>query len=161
MNFTRVGSRVTSQYICDPYSTLMHYRRTFKLLKIARNRKYQVLCLGNKNQFGIDWKNHFEGLEMAEGRCDESVIDSAAKHYSLIICVDPVLYAPYLRRVVLPVISIATAKELYEYPEILQVTDYLLPAPSNRRDAALRQMMLQEITQPQEETAPLAAPDQW
>lgn len=146
MNFTKVSSRVTSHYITDPYTTLMHYRRAFKLLQGLREKSMSVLCLGNKNQVGIDWKNLFEGLEITRGQCDQKVIDAAPRFHSLIVCADPVLYAPYLRKVSLPVLSIVSAKELHDYPEILQVTDYLLPAPGNRKEAALRQLMFNELS---------------
>merc|ERR1712187_265974 len=79
------------------------------------------------------------------GLVDQKVISSAPKHYSLILCLDPKLYTRALQRVSLPVMMCATAQELNEHPEILEVTDYLLPSPSSLHDAALRQLIADEF----------------
>ncbi|CAK0833375.1 unnamed protein product [Prorocentrum cordatum] len=120
---------------------LMHYKRAFKLLSFMKQNKAKVLILGNKNQFGIDWKGRFEGIDFDTGIVDEKVISSAPKHYQLILCLDPALYARSLHRISVPVMMCATAREITQHPEILRVTDYLLPSPSSRHDAALRQFI--------------------
>merc|ERR1719171_1469343 len=115
MNFNRVASKVTNSYIMDPYAMLMHYKRAFKLLRLVRDQKSpdgtkaQVLVLGNRHQFGIDWKNRFTGLDFLQGRMDERVISSATRYYQLVLCLDPVLYSKHLSRINLPVIMAATA----------------------------------------------------
>merc|ERR1719335_1558844 len=64
LNFKRVSNKVTSSYIMDPYAMLMHYKRVFKLLgsmrRLPGGQRARVLVLGNKHQFGIDWKNRFQ-----------------------------------------------------------------------------------------------------
>eukprot|EP00419_Tripos_fusus_P072174 CAMPEP_0172876294 /NCGR_PEP_ID=MMETSP1075-20121228/103962_1 /TAXON_ID=2916 /ORGANISM="Ceratium fusus, Strain PA161109" /LENGTH=144 /DNA_ID=CAMNT_0013727587 /DNA_START=86 /DNA_END=518 /DNA_ORIENTATION=+ len=125
----------------DPYAMLMHYKRAFKLLSLMRQNKAKVLILGNKNQFGIDWKGRFDGIEFSAGIVDERVLSSAPKHYQLILCLDPVLYCKALRGINLPVMMCATAREIVSHPEMLNVTDYLLPSPSSRHDAALRHII--------------------
>merc|ERR1719401_1733100 len=148
MQINRLANKVTATYIMDPYSMLMHYKRAFKLLKLMKDNKAKVLILGNKNQFGIDWKGRFEGMEFDTGIVDEKVISSAPKHYQLILCLDPVLYARSLHRISVPVMMCATAREITQHPEILRVTDYLLPSPTSRHDAALRQFIgTQELAQ--------------
>merc|ERR1711972_751506 len=125
----------------------------FKLMKLLKQNKAKVLILGNKNQFGIDWKGRFEGIDFDTGVVDEMVISSAPKHYQMILCLDPVLYSRALRRINLPVMMCATAREITQHPEILDVTDYLLPSPSSRHDAALRQIIANEaFGAPQDET---------
>merc|ERR1719293_501934 len=141
MNFNRVANRVTASYIMDPYAMLMHYKRAFKLLRLMRQNKAKILILGNKNQFGIDWKGRFEGIDFDTGIVDEKVISAAPKPYQLILCLDPVLYARSLHRISVPVMMCATAREITQHPEILSVTDYLLPSPTSRHDAALRQLI--------------------
>merc|ERR1712118_299033 len=76
---------------------------------------------------------------------DERVISSATLHYELILCLDPILYARHLQRINLPIIMAATTKEIHDYPEILDVTDYLLPVPGSRHDVALRQLIAEQI----------------
>merc|ERR1711879_698579 len=98
-----------------------------------------------KNQFGIDWKGRFEGFEFDTGIVDQQVIVTAPKYYQMILCLDPILYCRPLQRMTIPVMMCATARELNQYPEILEVTDYLLPSPSNRHDAALRQLVAAEF----------------
>uniref|UniRef100_A0A0G4F6K4 Uncharacterized protein n=1 Tax=Chromera velia CCMP2878 TaxID=1169474 RepID=A0A0G4F6K4_9ALVE len=144
MNFKLVTNRLSTHYIADPYSTLMHYKRTFKLLQQMKKNNGKALILGNKNQFGIDWKNYFGGMELRRSNLDQKVIVNATLHHDLIICLDMCLYAPFLKRKNLPVLGIATAREIVEHPEILEVMDYLLPAPTSKTDAALRQLMLKE-----------------
>ncbi|CAE7831132.1 XI-D [Symbiodinium sp. CCMP2592] len=136
----RVANKITKSYLMDPYSMLMHYKRAFKLMKHMKANHAKVLILGNKNQFGIDWKGRFEGMDFDTGVVDEKTISSAPKHYDMILCLDPVLYCRSLYRINVPVMMCATPREIAEHPEILNVTDYLLPSPTRRHDAALREI---------------------
>ncbi|OLQ10545.1 Unconventional myosin-X [Symbiodinium microadriaticum] len=136
----RVANKITKSYLMDPYSMLMHYKRAFKLMKHMKANHAKVLILGNKNQFGIDWKGRFEGMDFDTGVVDEKTISSAPKHYDMILCLDPVLYCRSLHRINVPVMMCATPREIAEHPEILNVTDYLLPSPTRRHDAALREI---------------------
>jgi hypothetical protein len=151
MNFNRVSKKVTNSFIIDPYASLMHYRRSFKLLKQLKENGSPILAIGNKHQGGFDWKNNFDGINHAAsstssgGPMSETVLAAASKNYHLILCFDPVLYCRSLQNINLPVMSVATAQEISEYPEILKVTDYLLPAPTGRSDAALRQVIFGEV----------------
>ena len=153
MNFNRVSCKVTSGFVVDPYASLMHYRRSFKLLKQLKDNGSPILAIGNKNQKGFDWKNNFDGIKHAaesggnsnNGPMSESVLSAACKTYHLILCFDPVLYCNSLQGINLPVMSVATAAEIARHPEILKVSDYLLPAPSGRADAALRQLVFGEV----------------
>eukprot|EP00403_Amphidinium_massartii_P031185 CAMPEP_0178387076 /NCGR_PEP_ID=MMETSP0689_2-20121128/8889_1 /TAXON_ID=160604 /ORGANISM="Amphidinium massartii, Strain CS-259" /LENGTH=301 /DNA_ID=CAMNT_0020007433 /DNA_START=53 /DNA_END=955 /DNA_ORIENTATION=- len=161
MNFNRVSNKITSSYIMDPYAMLMHYRRAFKLLKLIQNNGAKVLVLGNKNQLGINWKSKFEGMEYHTGAVDDRVISSAPKHYDLILCTDPVLYCKALQRMTVPVMMCATARDINDYPEILQVTDYLLPSPTRRHDKALRQLIFKETMEDEEvELEPPGSPEE-
>lgn len=129
----------------DPYATLIHYRRSFKFLKQLKENGSPILAIGNKNQSdGFNWKNIFDG-STANSVMSESVLSAASKHYHLILCFDPVLYANSLQHVHLPVMTVATPREIQDYPEILQITDYLLPAPAGKADAALRQLVFGEV----------------
>ena len=150
MNFNRVSKKVTNSFIVDPYASLMHYRRSFKFLKLLKENGSPILAIGNKNKGGFDWKNNFDGINHASssssgGPMSETVLAAASKHYHLILCFDPVLYCSSLQNLNLPVMSVATSAEISEYPEILKVTDYLLPAPTGRADAALRQIVFGEV----------------
>mmetsp|Transcript_120636 Transcript_120636/g.209476 ORF Transcript_120636/g.209476 Transcript_120636/m.209476 type:complete len:151 (-) Transcript_120636:59-511(-) len=144
MNINHVANKISATMVMDPYATLIHYKRAFKLLRLLKDAQGKVLILGNKNQFGIDWKGRFEGMQFDTGVVDEKVISSAPSNYSLILCLDPVLYAKTLRRINMPVMTCATAREISAHPEILDCTDYLLPSPSSRHDAALRQLIAAE-----------------
>lgn len=147
MNFNRVSKAVTNSFLLDPYATLMHYRRSFKLLKQLKENGSPILAVGNKNQTGFDWKNNFDGIkhDLEQGPMSQSVLAAACKNYHMILCFDPVLYANALQGVNLPVMAVATAAELAAHPDILKVCDYLLPAPSGRADSALRQLVFGEV----------------
>ncbi len=147
MNFNRVSKTVTNSFILDPYATLIHYRRSFKLLKQLEENGSPILAVGNKNQAGFDWKNNFDGIkhDSNEGPMSQSVLAAASKNYHMILCFDPVLYANSLQGINLPVMAVATGAELSAHPEILKVCDYLLPAPSSRADSALRQLVFGEV----------------
>ncbi|CAJ1359915.1 unnamed protein product [Effrenium voratum] len=145
MQVQRVANKITKSYLMDPYAMLMHYKRAFKLMKEMKHNSAKVLILGHKNQFGIDWKGRFEGMEFDTGTVDEKLISSAPKHYQMILCLDPVLYCRSLYRINLPVMMCATLREITEHPEILDVTDYLLPSPTRRHDAALRELVARSI----------------
>merc|ERR1719253_1837124 len=113
MNFNRVANKLSVTMVMDPYAMLMHFKRSFKQLK---DNQAKVLILGNKNQFGIDWKGRFEGMSFDTGVVDEKVISTAPSTYHLILCLDPVLYCKTLRRMNLPVMMCATAREISTYP---------------------------------------------
>uniref|UniRef100_A0A7S2I880 Uncharacterized protein n=1 Tax=Alexandrium andersonii TaxID=327968 RepID=A0A7S2I880_9DINO len=145
MNFNRIANKVTNTPIMDPYAMLMHYKRAFNLLQLMKANRAKVLILGSKNQFGIDWKGRFEGIDFDTGIVDERVISAAPKYYQLILCMDPVLYCKSLKNISLPVMMCATAREIVQHPELLDVTDYLLPSPSSRHDAAVRHLIAGQI----------------
>jgi hypothetical protein len=150
MNFNRISKQVTNSFILDPYASLIHYRRSFKLLKQLKENGSPILAIGNKNQSGFDWKNNFDGIKhegsnLSGSGMSESVLAAATKNYHLILCFDPVLFASALQGMNLPVMSVATSDEVARHPEILQVSDYLLPAPTGRADAALRQLVYGEV----------------
>mgnify|MGYP004023412005 CR=1 FL=1 len=48
-------------------------------------------------------------------KLDEQVISSATRDYSLILCLDPVMFAKALHRVNLPVMAVATPKEVKKF----------------------------------------------
>ncbi|KAF8822223.1 hypothetical protein IE077_000015 [Cardiosporidium cionae] len=144
MNFNRIKTRVSTHYICDPYSTLMHYKRTFKLLQAMRQvDSVSVLCLGSKHQLGIKWGDYFKKVNTLKGS-NFSTLSKATEKHDLIICSDMLLHALELKNICIPVIGIATSKEIHDHPEILDVIDYLLPAPTSRTEAALRQLIKQD-----------------
>ncbi|CAD7929255.1 unnamed protein product [Amoebophrya sp. A25] len=155
MNFHQVRSRLRTSYITDPYSLLIHYKRAYKLLKLVKENAGRVLILGNRNHFGVNWQQSLGFRASGDGsnapqhsmhtRVDEHVISTASKDYSLVLCLDPILFAKALHRINLPVMMIATPKELHEHPEILQVTDYLLPATTSKHDAALSELLRRQI----------------
>ncbi|KYK63522.1 hypothetical protein TGPRC2_233170 [Toxoplasma gondii TgCatPRC2] len=154
MNFNRIPTRLSTHYVCDPYTTLMHYRRTFKFLQALKAKpNCRALCLGNRNQVNISWPKHFDGLTVVTSAvaAQSSILSSASVYYSLIICLDPVLFAKHLYRVNVPVLGVCTPREIHEHPEILKVIDYLLPAPCSRTDAALRQLLQREFLEDSEE----------
>eukprot|EP00392_Amoebophrya_sp_AT5.2_P001027 g1029.t1 len=159
MNFHQIKSRVRTSYITDPYSLLIHYKRAYKLLKLVKENSGRILILGNRNHFGVNWLAQCTEQQSAASssaqkatkphthcaRLDEQLISAASKDYSLILCLDPCLFCKALWRVNLPVMMIATAKELHDHPEILKVTDYLLPSASSKHDAALGALIRQEV----------------
>jgi hypothetical protein len=154
MNFNRISKTVTNSFVLDPYASLIHYRRSFKLLKQLKEHGSPILAIGNKNQAGFDWKNNFDGINHAaeagssSGPMSQSVLAAACKNYHMILCFDPVLYAKALQCINLPIMAVATSAEIASHPEILRVCDYLLPAPSGRADSALRQLVFGEVFNP-------------
>eukprot|EP00397_Hematodinium_sp_SG-2012_P069918 GEMP01123975.1.p1 GENE.GEMP01123975.1~~GEMP01123975.1.p1 ORF type:complete len:108 (+),score=21.29 GEMP01123975.1:187-510(+) len=86
-------------------------------------------------------------LRFTNARLDEKVITTASKYHDLIICLDPILFSKSLHRVNLPVMTIATAEEIHEHPEILDVTDYLLPTPDSKYAQALRTLVARRSAQ--------------
>lgn len=79
--FNRLGSfskRISNHYICDPYSTMIHYRRAFKFLKGLDSEISSALILGNKNQTSIRWEQAIRRLDTAgtrlPGRVDKAFL---------------------------------------------------------------------------------------
>lgn len=70
---------------------------------------------------------------------------SAPTVYSLIICLDPVLFARHLRNYPLPIVGVASPNEVHDYPEILDIIDYLIPATTKRSDVTIRDLLWKEL----------------
>jgi len=152
MDFHRFAkNKLTQSFIANPYSLLQHYKRAYKLLEKMKTleeghkKGASVLVLGDKHRFEAVWEYENkkrtlgdEGLRFTRERLDEKAITSASKYHDLIICLDPVLFAKSLHRINLPVMTVATAEEIHEHPEILDMTDYLLPTPDTKYAQALR-----------------------
>ena len=84
------------------------------------------------------------GTSMTEELTTQTV-EEAPMHHSLILCLDPIIYAKALYRVKLPVMMVASPHELEVHPELLHITDYLLPAIGGRHDRALCEVVRREI----------------
>jgi len=96
MNAQRLTSKVKTSYITDPYALLMHYKRAFKFLNLVQQNNGKILILGNKNHFGIKWTDtgsNGGNKHMAE--LDTKVVSTASRFYSLILCLDPVLWRDF------------------------------------------------------------------
>lgn len=144
-------SSVPVEYICEPYSLLLHYKRAFKFLKGIQQMNGSGLVLGhNKHRISLDWTEAVQKLDTrggatADTKVDKGLLARAPTQYDLIICLDPVLFARYLHNYTLPVLGVAAIEEIREYPEILDVIDYLIPATSRRADVTLRQIVWNNI----------------
>ncbi len=77
------------------------------------------------------------GLDMITS----NFIVNASNTYSMILCFDPVLYCKHLKGINLPVMTIARIRDINDYPEIIQITDYLMPYPSTKFQQGLQQLM--------------------
>lgn len=142
---------VATDYICEPYSLLMHYKRAFKFLKGLQEIKGSALLLGhNKHRVTLNWTEAVSKLDIQGGntsrtRVDKCLLARAPSQYDAIICLDPVLFARHLRHYTLPILGVAAIQDIREYPEILDVIDYLIPATSKRSDVTLRQIIWNSI----------------
>ena len=146
MNFHRVTGKIRTSYISEPYQLLTHYKRAYKFLRLVKQNAGRVLVLGQRNHFGLNWQSAVGNGVTHHTKLDDQVISSASREYSMILCLDPILFAKSLYRVNLPVMTVATPKELHEHPEIVKMTDYLLPAPTSRHDMALAELIRRETS---------------
>jgi len=148
MNFHRVTGKIKTSYISEPYSLLTQYKRAYKFLRLVKQNSGKILVLGNRNHFGLNWQAAVSGNGANNvthhTKLDDQVISSSPKEYSMILCLDPTLFAKSLYRAHLPVMTVATPKELHDHPEIIKMTDYLLPAPTSRHDMALAELLRRE-----------------
>lgn len=128
------------------YQLLIHYKRSFKYLKLVKENQGKVLVLGNASNYRMNWGNIID-----KNRChyhnemDENVVSGATRDYSLILCMDPITFCKALHLRNIPIMTLATAAELNKWPEILTVTDYLLPTPTSKHDAALCNLVRREV----------------
>ena len=129
----------------DPYTKLQHYRTAIKLLKCFGDERGRILVVGNKHNMGFEYAKRFPGLQLTQSGLDEATISSASAKYDMILCLDSVLYVRALHKCHLPVMTVATAGEIHDHPEILESCDYLLPAPEGRADLALQALLMKEI----------------
>ena len=146
MNFNRISTRVTDIYLSDPYTTLQHYRRALRLFTHLKQTNLPILHLGNRHQSeyllkALDGRLH----RVANAKLDRDFFASLSSKYGLILCTDPVLFAGDLRGSLLPVMSLVTPQELAQHPEVLEVSDYLLPVGNGRIEVAIRQLLSEKL----------------
>lgn len=148
MEVARIPGVLTYQAICSPYSTLQHLRRTFKFLAQLKRGGGNILVVGQRHKHACTFlSSHFPGLSRLRGSpaSAASSLSAASAHYSLIVCLDCVAFAPLLRNINLPVLGICTPRELHEHPEIIRVLDYIIPHNGTRSDVALQKLLEEEV----------------
>ena len=98
MNFNKISNLLSTTYILDPYSKLMHYRKALKVLKCFGEERGRILVVGNKHRMGFDYAQRFPGLRLTQSGLDEatnhlhSLIDVARIEATPVVLVgnDPV-----------------------------------------------------------------------
>ena len=145
MNFNRISTRVTDVYLADPYVTLQHYRRALRLFTHLKETKLPILQLGNKHQSDFLIKALGDRLHRVSTKLDRDFYASLSSKYGLILCTDPVLFAADLRGSLLPVMSMVTAKDIVTNPEVIEISDYILPVGNGRIETAVRQLLAEKL----------------
>lgn len=145
MNFNKVSSILRDVYMTQPYSQLQALKRATKILIACRERGLPVLVMGSKNKFHFSNKSLMPCLEHVGSQVSAELIMRAASKYGLIICLDPVLYQPILRSSNLPVLIVATARELAENAQIVEIADYIIPQCTTRIDAAVWHLTAKQL----------------
>lgn len=79
--FNRFGvaaKKISNHYLCEPYSVLMHYKRTFKFLKgLSEQSASAALILGNKNQITLNWNQAIKKVDtgaLQAGRVNQTLL---------------------------------------------------------------------------------------
>ena len=142
MNFNKVSSRIVETYLADPYSQIQAVRRCTKLLVGCKAIGLPILVLGSKNKFHFNNPALLPSVEHVGSQVTSQFLMQVTGKYSLIICLDPVLYLPVLRSITVPLMLVATGKELTEHSEMLSISDYILPQSGSRLDAAIEYLLL-------------------
>jgi hypothetical protein len=146
MNFNRLSTRVTDVYLTDPYSTLQHYRRALRFFMHLKQANLPILQLGNKHQSEFLLKSLSDRLHrVSNAKLDRDFYASISTKYGLILCTDPVLFAADLRGSLVPVMSMVTPKEIVTNPEVVEVSDYILPVSNGRIEVAIRQLLSEKL----------------
>eukprot|EP00923_Selenidium_pygospionis_P052107 GHVN01090154.1.p3 GENE.GHVN01090154.1~~GHVN01090154.1.p3 ORF type:complete len:159 (-),score=16.96 GHVN01090154.1:1142-1618(-) len=145
MRAKKVITTCSSHYIAEPYSILQHYKRTYKFLHQLRLNQASLLCLGRNDENCLDWKNDFRGIALEErGGVTRDLLTNAATTYDAILCLDMVGYAKVLMLANLPVVGVATVEDLEQHVDLCRVIDYLLPFPTSRTEAVIRDMLREQ-----------------
>ena len=137
MNFNKISSHLKDVYMAEPYSLVQAIRRATKILIGCRERGLPVLVLGTKNKFHFNNPSLLPSVEYVGSQISKELIMRASTTYGLIICLDPVMYMAILRNATLPILIVATPRELSEHSGILEIADYIIPQCSNKIDAAV------------------------
>ena len=144
MNFRRVSGRLIDAYIAEPYSQIQAIKRCTKILFGCKEVGLPILVLGSKNRFHFNNPGLLPSVEHVGSQVTKQFLMQAAGRYSLILCLDPILYLPVLTGIPIPLMIVATTKEIAYHSEILAITDYILPQAGGRIDAAIECLLLQK-----------------
>ena len=146
MNFNRVSTRLKDVYLSEPYSHIQALRRCIKVLKGCNDAGRPILVLGSKNKFHFNNPSLITAVEHVGSQVTKQFCTQATSRYSLILCLDPLLYLPVLRNVSLPLMMVVTANDLLSDTDIAKVADYILPHTGGRIDSAIQHLLLSEAS---------------
>jgi hypothetical protein len=145
MKFNKLSGRVVDTYLAEPYSQIQAIKRCTKVLHGCKAVGLPILVLGSKNKFHFSNPALLPSVEHIGNQVTPQFLRQATGKYSLVLCLDPVLYMPVLNNVPLPLMLVATAKEIADHSEMLSVTDYILPQLGGRIAAAVEHILLRKI----------------
>jgi hypothetical protein len=117
------NTRLSDMTLLTPYSILQQYRRTSRFL---RNLKH----VSSLPIFILDAQTNLKSGS-ARYKIDTEFLATCTSKYSAIICKDPVAFSDVLRGIYLPRINVASVKDVENYPEMLSISEYLLPSFEN------------------------------
>ncbi|AFZ80468.1 hypothetical protein BEWA_033210 [Theileria equi strain WA] len=144
MSKSKLGSFLSSKYLCDPYIQLLHCKRTVRFLKIAKADGARMLILGNKHRHSVNLGPLLSHSYKETIKVTPEVLINAPGSHDLILCFDPVFYARHLYNVNLPRIAICTFDDLYQHRDIPDAFDYLIPLRDEQSDVSILDSITEE-----------------
>jgi hypothetical protein len=146
MNFNKLSGRIIDTFLAEPYCQIQAIKRCTKVLFGCKDVGLPILVLGSKNRFHFNNPALLPSVEHVSSQVTPQFLMQATGKYSLILCLDPVLYLPVLRSVSIPLMLVATAKEIADHSEMLSIADYILPQTGGRIDAAVEHLLMKKAT---------------
>jgi len=145
MNFNKISGKIVDYYLSEPYSQIVALKRCIKVLNGCKTLGSPILVLGSKNKFHFSNPALLPSVEHVGTQVTKQFLMQATAKYSLILCLDPILYLPVLSNLTLPLMIVSTVTEMAESPEILTVADYILPQATGRIDSAIQHLISDEL----------------
>ncbi|SBT35514.1 conserved Plasmodium protein, unknown function [Plasmodium ovale wallikeri] len=139
MHYNLIRSKISNNYVVDPYVSMLYIKRAYKYLHLLKKNGGSIAILGNKYS-ELRLEKYFQNVQHRE-TCDLRFLTNSTKRFDLLICTDLPLYYTHLRNIFIPKMFVASGSEFVKNRNYLHVFDYFIPLTDSRLDVHLHRVL--------------------
>ncbi|KYO00320.1 hypothetical protein PGSY75_0934200 [Plasmodium gaboni] len=139
MNYNLIYNKISTNYVIDPYVSMLYIKRAYKYLRLLKKNNGNVIVLGNKLK-EIRLENYFDNLEHEE-KCNLNKLTNVTRNFDLLICTDLPLYYSHIKNIFIPKMLISEGSSFIKNKNFLHIFDYFIPLTNEKLDRHLHYVL--------------------